>query len=447
MNMLGLDLTGARDVVGGDPSEDVAGTDQSGRHDAHGMMATVARTRPLRVLSISACPFWDVEDRKGMPSIYLGHKVFVDAGHEVTFVHPGRERRIYDYDGIRMHQFRLRFPIVPARHIWLHRLSLKLYYPVFVLRAAIEALRVCRTFAPDVVYGQLFQAVPVAWFIGRVRGVPNITRMYGTFLAPWLHSWKRILRFDEALAFKFPCAYLVMTNDGTRGDECAAALGVPPERLKFWRNGVDKAIRDPQFDRCSFKASLGIPNEHKIALALCRLERWKGVDRLIAALPAVLSQVHDVTVLIVGDGSDRDMLQRMAQESGVAAHVRFVGSVCHEKIGSYLNAADVFVSLYHYSNVGNPLLEALSCGKCVVSIDNGATGKLIENGKTGLLLKEDRLDELPDALVRVLTDDALRKRLSDAALAYASEHFQTWPERLQMEVELVERLVASGSSA
>jgi glycosyltransferase involved in cell wall biosynthesis len=397
--------------------------------------------RPLRVLSISAYPFWDDEDRKGMPSIYLGHKAFVDAGHDVVYLQPGPQSRHYSYDGITMRQFRLRFPKVSPDAKWTNRLLQKLYYPVFLLRASTEAVRVCREFPPDVVYGQLYQAVPVAWLIGRLRGIPNVTRMYGTFLAPWVHSWKRWLRYEEVLAFKIPCSYLIMTNDGTRGDDCARALSVPPERLKFWRNGVNKDMYDPQFDREAFRAIHDIPSAHKVVLALCRLERWKGVDRLLAALPEVLAHTRDVTVMIVGDGPERERLRQMATTNGSAPHVRFVGAVHHDSVSEYLNGADVFVSLYHYSNAGNPLLEALCCGKCIVSINNGATGQLITHGVNGLLVEEDRLKALPSELVRVLTDDGLRKCLSDGALAYARGQLHTWPQRVEREVTLIEQLV------
>lgn len=396
--------------------------------------------RPLRILSISAYPFWDDEDRKGMPSIYLEHKALRDAGHEVLYLYPQRETREFDYDGIRMRTFRLRFALPDPGKVWRTRFAVKIYYPIFLMRASWEALRVARRFKPDIVYGQLYQAVPVAWLVSRVQRIPNITRMYGTFLAPWVRSWKRFLRYEEVLAYKVPCSAFIMTNDGTRGDECADVLGVPPSRFKFWRNGVDKSMYDPSFDREAFKAAHGIPADHVVVLALGRLERWKGVDRLIAALPAVLARRPDVTVLVVGDGAERQRLEQQARDLGVAHAVRFLGAILHAGIRTYLNGADIFVSLYHYSNVGNPLLEALACAKCIVTIDNGATGKLIRDGETGLLVHEQALEHLPGALLRVIDDPALRARLSSGARADAEANLQTWPERLEMEVHLVQEL-------
>lgn len=396
----------------------------------------------MNLLSISPHPFWDHEDRKGMPSIYLGHKQFVDAGHRVVFAYAGARNRTYDVDGVSMVEFTVPFPVVPPRHIWWHRLSLKLYYFAFIVTAARVALRCTRDFKPDVIYGQFLQAAPVAWFLGRRFGVPNITRMYGTFLYPWLQPfWKRLLRYEDVLAFKIPCRYMIMTNDGTRGDECAAFLGMPPGRLRFWRNGVDKWRFDEPVDTDAVRAAAGVPPGDIMLLALCRLEKWKGVDRLIAAMPEVLRRHPRATAVIVGDGEERDALERQAHDIGVADRVRFLGAIHHDQTPPLLLATDIFVSLYKLSNVGNPLLEALCAGACIVTVNNGATGKLIGHGETGTLIDESRLETLPDVLSSLAMDPEARARFGAAARRYADQHLKTWPERCAMEVRLIEDLV------
>ena len=385
---------------------------------------------------------WDDEEQAGMPSIYLGQKAFVDAGHTVRFVYPGRQNRVYRDHGIELQEFKFRWPAVSERHIWFHRVNVKIYWWMFMLVATFVALRTARRMRPDVVYGHFFAAAPVAWLIGKLFGVPNITRMYGTFLYPWLQPfWKRMLKFEDVLAFKIPCAYLIVTNDGTRGDDCAKALRVPENRLKFWRNGIEKGVYEAEFDSAAFKEAMGIPRADKIILSLGRLVRWKGVDRLLAALPDVLKQCPDTSVLLVGDGEDRSRLEKMADTLCVRHKVKFVGGVVHQETSRYMNAADLFVSLYHLSNVGNPLLEALCCGKCIVTLSNGATPKLVRDGVTAILVDENRLSELPSVMVSLLKNDTKRACMGQAARKFAIEKLQTWPERLAMEVELIEQLV------
>lgn len=398
----------------------------------------------MKILSVGPTWFWDFEDHKGIASIYLGHKGFVDAGHEVLYTFPGKKNLTYDYDGIHIHEFRLRFPIAPPRHIWPHRLLLKLYWPVYVIIATIKGLQLCKIFRPNVVYGHLLYGAPVAWIIGRIWRIPNITRMYGTFLFPWVSStWGRIIKIEDVLAFKIPCSYLILTDDGTRGAECAALLGVPKERVKFWRNGVNKDMYDPSCDKDAFKDCLSIPRHDKVILAVSRLVRWKRVDRLVTAMPKVVEQYPSTTAVIVGDGEERCNLERLCRELGIQGHVRFVGLIPQDEVARFLNAADIFVSLYDLSNVGNPLLEALCCGKCIVSINNGGTGEINRNGEVALLLDETGLEALPEALVDLLRDDKRRENLGGAARNYALKYLQSWPERIRMEVELIERLVGA----
>lgn len=400
----------------------------------------------MRVLHISPCPIWDGEERSGMPSIYWGLKGFVDAGHHVMYAYAGKADRQYDIDGIQIHEFALPTAL-PPRHIWLHRASNKLLALAFLVKGTRRALAISRSFKPDVIYGH-FHAAPVAWLVGRVRRIPNITRIFGTFLFPSLHSFvRRWWKLEEVVTFKTPCDLMIITNDGTRGDECARFFGVPDERIKFWINGIRKGMFDPDVDTAAFKASLGIPASHRILVTVSRLVEWKRVDRLIAALPEIVRSHPNATAVIVGDGDARPALESMADRLQVRDHVRFVGSVLHDEVGRYMNAADIFVSLYDFSNVGNPLLEALCCGKCIVSLATGSTGKVISNGETGVILDTASLDRLAGTILDLLQDDRKRRRLGAAARAYAVGSLQTWPERIGTEMQCVEDLVRARAAA
>ena len=400
----------------------------------------------MRILSVSSIPLWDVEDGKGIPSIYLGQKAFLDAGHEVMFAYAGRRHARSIYHGIQMVEFAVWDPAVPPRSLWLTRVLERLRWLIFLPVAAVLGWRLVREFRPDVIYGHAYHAAPVAWLLGRLAGVPNITRLYGTFLFPYVHApLGRLVKLHEVLAFRSPCRYLIVTDDGTRGDAVAAALGVPASRLRFWRNGVNRDLCDPVWDPAALKEELGVPPDHSLILAVSRLVRWKRVDRLIAAMPAVTRAFPDVTAVVVGDGEERANLEALARRAGVADRVRFAGLVAHADVPRFLSAADIFVSLYEISNVGNPLLEALACGRCIVSLNNGATGEINRDGEVAVLLDEAALDRLPSVLIELLRDDARRLALGRRARAYALTHLPTWSERMTLEVQLIEALAPHGA--
>jgi glycosyltransferase involved in cell wall biosynthesis len=154
-------------------------------------------------------------------------------------------------------------------------------------------------------------------------------------------------------------------------------------------------------------------------------------------------------LLVVGDGEERARLEALARELGVMQNVRFTGAVPQEDVARAMHAADVFLAVADLSNVGNPLLEAMACGMCVVAVDAGDTRDLIADGRTGRLVDSSQrsgfvrpLEErLADLLVQLAGDEGQRARLREGAAAYAREHFWTWEQRMSAEVDAVTQLV------
>ena len=95
----------------------------------------------------------------------------------------------------------------------------------------------------------------------------------------------------------------------------------------------------------------------------------------------IVNEIDNVRLLIVGDGPERKNLEFLVSKLGLNPYIIFIGSIPHYEIHQYFNIADLFVSLYELFNAGNPLLEALAYGKCIVTINNGGTGEFIAMGK------------------------------------------------------------------
>jgi glycosyltransferase involved in cell wall biosynthesis len=264
-------------------------------------------------------------------------------------------------------------------------------------------------------------------------------------------------RYEEALALKTPAELHIMTDDGTQGDEVLGHLNPASKgRVKFWRNGLDlDRLRPPAADaRAAARRELSIPEGAFVMLTASRLAAWKRVDRAVRALPKVRSWLPDALLVVVGDGEERARLEALARELRVDAAVRFAGAVPQRDVMHYMHAADIFLAIADLSNVGNPLLEAMACGMCVVAVDAGDTRDLIIDNKTGRLVDssnrsgfvkplEERLAEL---LVTLAGDAPQRARLGSGAAAYAGEHFWTWDQRMAAEIEAVTAL-ASGRGA
>jgi glycosyltransferase involved in cell wall biosynthesis len=175
-----------------------------------------------------------------------------------------------------------------------------------------------------------------------------------------------------------------------------------------------------------------------------RLARWKRVDRALSAMPLVRVVLPQASLLIVGDGEERANLEALARDLCLGDAVRFVGAVPQREVARYMWAADLFLSLNELSNVGNPLLEAMACGKAIVTLDVGDTRDLVRDGETGRLLSAGDAEAVATAVIDLARDPSLRQRLEEGAREYAREHFWTWEERMAAEIDEVERLVPAG---
>lgn len=405
--------------------------------------AQLSNNRRLTVLGISNIPMWGMGHKGGMPSVYWGQKGFEIAGHEIHLLLPaGSDRGEPIEDGIHLHYVRVPFTPLSPRNIWLHRFSIKIYWLTFVILAIYAAIGIAKKIKPDVVYGHTSYGAPVAWFVGRMFGIPNITRLYGTFLFPILSNPIRLFgKCEEVIAFKLPASFLIVTDDGTGGRDVARRFGVDPDKVKYWRNGVHR-FANAEFDRDSFVRNLGLSTTRKLVITASRLAEWKKVDRLICAIPEIVTKYNEVTFVILGDGPDRERLEGLVTTLGVSKYVKFAGNVPQSLVADYMNAADIFVSLFDLSNVSNAVQEALVCGKCVVALNTGETSNLILNNENGVLINTNELLSLPTTIANLLLDDNWRNRLGEGAIKYAIKYLPTWESRAKMEVSLIEALVS-----
>jgi glycosyltransferase involved in cell wall biosynthesis len=153
-----------------------------------------------------------------------------------------------------------------------------------------------------------------------------------------------------------------------------------------------------------------------------RLIPEKGVHLLIEAL----STLPDAALAVLGDGPEREQLQRQAERLGVHQRVRFVGAVESNQMACWLAGLDLLVlpSLHTKGWVeqfGRILVEAMSCGVAVVGTNNGEIPNLIADA--GLTFPENDVGALTAAIRRLLDDKALRSDLGEKGRKRVLEEF------------------------
>ncbi|MDX1682994.1 MAG: glycosyltransferase family 4 protein, partial [Phycisphaeraceae bacterium] len=176
---------------------------------------------------------------------------------------------------------------------------------------------------------------------------------------------------------------------------------------------------------------------------VARLDRMKGQDDLLDVIPALAQQIPAVQVVLVGDGRDGDRLRRRVHHSGLRNHVMFTGLVPEAEVPGYLLAMDVVALPSYQEGQGRALVEALMCGRPVVGYDTGGIPEVCIDGETGRLVRAGDRRGLGGVLAELLSDAALRERLSEQGQNHALTHFTA--DRMISQVQgLYDRLLADG---
>jgi glycosyltransferase involved in cell wall biosynthesis len=181
-----------------------------------------------------------------------------------------------------------------------------------------------------------------------------------------------------------------------------AALG----KLHTIRCGIDLAA-------FASKRADGEERESAEVLCVAAMSRRKGHAVLLEAFASVLREVPPARLTLAGDGAERAFLEARARELGITDSVRFLGAVAHDRMGALYDEADVFCLPSFAEGVPVVLMEAMAMRVPVVATEIMGVPELVEHGTSGLLVPPARPDALAQALIQLLGDGALRRRMGE----------------------------------
>ncbi len=166
-----------------------------------------------------------------------------------------------------------------------------------------------------------------------------------------------------------------------------------------------------------------------------RVVYQKGFDLGLRAL-AQLTDL-DWEWCIAGDGPQMETLKSLAQELGIAERVTFLGWQSKEELAKDYHQANLFLFPSRHEGMPNAVLEAMSSGLPVVATRIAGNEELVIEGETGLLVPSENVDELCDALRKLITDPALQQKMGAASRQRVEQNY-TWQkvaEGYQMYLE------------
>jgi len=220
----------------------------------------------------------------------------------------------------------------------------------------------------------------------------------------------------------------------------AGGLGLPADRIRVIRNGVDTEKFSP-LDRAVARRQCRLPADRRIVLTVAALYAHKGQHQMIAALPHLLERYPDLLYVMVGAGRRGESyardLRALVQRLGLADHVRFEGPKLHGDLRSWFCAADLFVLLTQSEGWPNVLLESLACGVPVVATGVGGVPEVVRAGVDGLLIPLGDDPGLRQAVGQALERDWDR----EAILHYARS--LDWTHVIELLVDEITGAIAS----
>lgn len=335
--------------------------------------------------------------------------------------------------GYEITQFACGFPGAPAEQLvdgmTVRRLgNLGLYYPRVVAQTAWETAR--GRF--DVVVEHLNKVPFCARVYSRAPVMAVNHHLFGrsAFLQVAWPIAATVVAIEKLIPLLYRGMPFLAVSESSRQD--LVARGVPAERIGLLPNGITFPQLEPKpvAQRPCRVAYLG------------RLEPYKRVDLLLRAVARLVERFPELEVAIVGRGSERERLERLAVELGIAARVRFTGFVNDAERDALLADARVCVCPSVKEGWGITVIEANALGVPVVATDAPGLKDAVQHDATGLLVAdgpaEEFVDRLATAVTDLLADDSRTARLAEHALGW-SRRFD-WDRSADVMAEAIDSL-------
>ena len=292
------------------------------------------------------------------------------------------------------------------RGIPILRLGVKSFARPRTLFAAFSFMRFLRRERIDVLQAYFLDSIYFGVPLARLAGVRRVVRVRNN-LGYWLTRKHRILgRIAGWLVDR------TLTNSD-QGREALIAEGVAPESITVLENGVDIE-----------RFSNSLPDVARDAVRIgtvANLRPIKDLDLLIRAAAKITKHRPYVRFEVVGEGKQRQELERLIADLNLGDRFRLLGAV--DDVPAFLASLDVAVLCSRSEGMSNALLEYMAAGRAIVATRVGAAEKLIRDGVEGLLVPPGNAPALVASIEHLLDDRELARSLGEAARRRAGSEF------------------------
>lgn len=286
-----------------------------------------------------------------------------------------------------------------------------------LLRCGFLLYRELRKGSFDLVHTNGYSADILGVFAARFLRIPVVTTCHGFISNTRTY---RLYNFLDIISFRF-MSRVITVSEKLR--EELSDKGIDRNKLIFIQNSVELRRDDGQHEqrRKSVREKHGIGGKQWVLGYVGRLSMEKGIKFLLEAGTALVEKQSGLRILVIGEGPQRQEIERYVEQTNMADKVVFVGF--QKNVEDFLTAFDIFILPSLTEGTSMALLEAMATGLPIVATAVGGTPKVITSGENGLLVPAANPQAITDAVNNIIEDEQLRRNISAGALKTIEERF------------------------
>jgi len=283
-----------------------------------------------------------------------------------------------------------------------------------------------RKFKPDVIHLHTPFGVGIeAILAGKLFGIP-IVGTHHTFFDHYLRyvylDFEKVkkLTWHMTMAFYNRCDLILSPSRSLLEALKIGKLKRPSEVVV---NFIDTEFFHPvanDAERKEIKSGLGIKGD--LLVYMGRVSYEKSIDQVIRALAIVIQKKPDLTLLIVGDGPDKENLKNLAVKLGIEKHIIFYGFAHGEMLLKTLQAGDVFITASKSENMPLSVMQAMSVGLPIIGVDSLGVPEIVKDGKNGFIVTPDLFEDMAKKIIELFENEKLRKEFALASRGLAMNY-------------------------
>lgn len=272
---------------------------------------------------------------------------------------------------------------------------------------AFESTIAERNLKFDCIYCHFFISANIAWHYAYTKNIPLYIATGESVIPPKIQkasfhfTWKKLRESTHG----------VICVSSKNLEECVGLNYADKSKCKVFPNGIDEKLFK-KLDKRECRNKLSIPEDKFVVAFVGWYSNRKGVSRVAKAIESI--EDNDVYSLFIGTK------QNASDVEPTCKNILFKGTLPHDEIPTYLNAADAFVLPTQHEGCCNAVIEAMACGLPIISSNRPFNWDVL-NDTNSIMVEPDDIDEIKTAIIKIRDNKPLQVQLSKGALDMAEK--------------------------